>query len=472
MPKHLYLIINPDSGTGDPKAVLSEVSAELDQRTIEYVLKKVETPHEAFTAAQAIDLKKFDAVGVYGGDGTIIAVFKALYKQKTPVLIMPGGSANVLAKALNLPASAGDCLDLFLGNLYVLRHFGVAMANDAPLILDLHFGIWADSIEATNQRTKQRFGQLAYAFSAIKHLGSASRFNFQMTLDGKQVDVSAYACMVANEGYHTIIGVPFFPNSHTPGFLQVAAVKRVNQWAFLRWLTLRRLSIPTSSVVATWRVKEVVIQRAPKQMMFDDDIVTATLPLTIKSSPYMVAVIASTPDKSTFWRRLQMYAKVEPFRRYDHLRRFFRGGPSLKSSQIAPNLYVGGQYRPWAIARLRRWGVTGVVNMRNVRRPSNSRGLEVLNLPTPDHQPPSLASLYKGVEFIQHHLDAGGAVYLHCRLGEGRGPSMAAAYLISQGMRANDAVAHIERFRRLIRPNAKQLRQLARFEAELNQKKV
>ncbi|HSH31353.1 MAG TPA: dual specificity protein phosphatase, partial [Candidatus Saccharimonadales bacterium] len=68
-------------------------------------------------------------------------------------------------------------------------------------------------------------------------------------------------------------------------------------------------------------------------------------------------------------------------------------------------------------------------------------------------------------QFIAEQIRAGGAVYIHCRLGEGRGPTVAAAYLISQGMRPEDALAHLRRFRPFARPNKKQVRQLIRFAA-------
>ncbi len=469
MSKRIYVIINPSSGTGDPANVVPGIEAQLKQRSLEYTIKIAQTPSQAKAAASKVALAKYDAIAVYGGDGTVIAIFKAVYQAKIPVLILPGGSANVLAKALNLPPDVGKCLDLFVEDLYLLRRFGVALANDEPFILDLHFGVWAESIQSTSSRLKQAFGQLAYGLAAIKQLGSAAKYAYQLQLDGKKLKVDAYACIVANEGFHNILGVPLFPYPHTPGFLQVAAVKRVNQFVFLRWFILRCLGRQDSGVVEAWRVKEAVIEDAPQQMLFDDEALNAKLPFTIQASNYTIAAIAAPLTASSFWRRLRLQAAVEPYRIYDHLRRVVTGGPALKSTQIALNLYVGGQYRPWAVGRLRKWGITGVVNMRNLRHPSYSRGLEVLNLPTRDHHPPSLEALHKGVVFIQQHIQNGGAVYVHCQLGEGRGPIMAAAYLVSQGMRPRDAVAHIERFRRLVRPNAKQLHQLARFEEELKE---
>jgi diacylglycerol kinase (ATP) len=462
--------MNPAAGTGSSDSALESVKADLKERDFKYELVIVDTPDEAYQAASKIQPGQFDAIAVYGGDGTVIAVFKAIYKQPLPVLILPGGSANVLAKALSLPSSVGACLDILSDDLYVLRHFGVAMANDKPLMLDLQFGFWAETILSTNQKVKQVIGQLAYAASAIKLYSKASQYSYKLRLDGQNIYVDGYGCIIANEGYHNVLGLPLFLHSHTRGLLQVAVIKDVTPRALWRWLVLRQVGRDDQSVIQTWRVKAVTVDDAPGNMLYDDDQVQAEFPLSIEPSPYSVTAIgAATTAKSLFGHMLQRFGLTQ-YRVYDHLRRRLTGAPSLKSSQIAPNLYLGGQYRPWAIPVLKSWGVTGVVNMRMLRRPSTSPGLEVLNLPTRDHHAPSIESLRQGVEFIDRHLAAGGGVYMHCRLGEGRGPTMAAAYLISKGMRPQDAVAHIARFRRMVRPNASQLRQLARFQQELMSK--
>lgn len=44
---------------------------------------------------------------------------------------------------------------------------------------------------------------------------------------------------------------------------------------------------------------------------------------------------------------------------------------------------------------------------------------------------------------------------------------MAAAYLISQGMRPEDALAHLRQFRPFARPNRSQVRRLMRLADEL-----
>jgi diacylglycerol kinase (ATP) len=467
MPKQLYVIANPSAGTGDPAATVAELKTQLSSRKIDFRLEVVSTPAEAAAAARRGKAAKVDAVAVYGGDGTVVAAFKELYTAQVPILILPGGSANALAKALRLPSSIEQCLDLLMGDLFILRYFGVAQIKNQPLILDLHFGVWADAIRTTPLRHKQLFGQLAYAWTLSKQFAGSTKFDYVLKLDGRRLTIPAYACIVANEGFHNVLGTQLFPYQHVRGMLQVAFIKRANQLALLRWYLFRQMRLDDQSVISTYRVKEVEIIRAPDRMIMDDLEAKTRLPLAVKPTAYTVTVIAPPASLPGRLNRLWIRIKTIPLRHYDHWKRRLLGSPILATSQIYPNLYVGGQYRSAAAATLKQWGVTGVVNMRQLSRPVTTPGLEVLNLPTPDHQAPTIEALRQGVAFIDRHIASGGGAYVHCRLGEGRGPTMAAAYLVSQGMRARDALAHLERYRPLVRPNSRQIRQLARFEAEL-----
>lgn len=157
------------------------------------------------------------------------------------------------------------------------------------------------------------------------------------------------------------------------------------------------------------------------------------------------------------------YISVE--RGFDHTYRRLIGVPTLHNSEITPQLYLGGQYTSRGFNILKKRGVTGIVSLRiRARQGLPDLGeVQFLHLPTIDMTAPSLENLKKGVEFIDLHIKAGGKVYVHCAAGEGRGPSMAAAYLISTGLTPEDAWKQIREVRRFIRPNAKQQSRLEEF---------
>ncbi len=156
-------------------------------------------------------------------------------------------------------------------------------------------------------------------------------------------------------------------------------------------------------------------------------------------------------------------------RAVDHLWRMATGLPQAKRSLITPNLYVGGQYAPHAVDELERLGVTGIVNMRTHSIHQDIKGLKmnICNLPTPDYHAPSQEDLLKGIKFIQKQIKSKGKVYIHCRQGEGRGPTMAIAYLISTGLTYQDAYNFVQKVRTFINLTTEQKRALNIFEKKI-----
>ena len=128
------------------------------------------------------------------------------------------------------------------------------------------------------------------------------------------------------------------------------------------------------------------------------------------------------------------------------------GVPLMSNSRITPQIYVGPQYNRRGKRALEQEGITGVVNMR-VEFDDAAHGLTLAHychLPTVDDDQPAPAHLQQGVDFIQSVLDAGGKVYIHCKGGIGRAPTMAAAYFVSQGMTLEQALDLIQQTRPFI----------------------
>lgn len=68
-------------------------------------------------------------------------------------------------------------------------------------------------------------------------------------------------------------------------------------------------------------------------------------------------------------------------------------------------------------------------------------------LPTTDHTAPTMDALAMGVQMIRFLLSRGMKVYVHCKNGHGRAPTLIAAYFISQGMSPKKAIREIAKKR-------------------------
>jgi len=117
--------------------------------------------------------------------------------------------------------------------------------------------------------------------------------------------------------------------------------------------------------------------------------------------------------------------------------------------------------REAALAGLARQGVSLLINLHE--RPHDPgrlarHGLTELRLPVADFTPPSPAQLDRGVAATA----AGERVAVHCGAGKGRTGTLLACYLVSQGLDADAAIAHV----RAARPGSVETRaQAAAVEA-------
>ena len=155
------------------------------------------------------------------------------------------------------------------------------------------------------------------------------------------------------------------------------------------------------------------------------------------------------------------------------------GVPPLKYSRVTDSIYVGPQHRSNGKRALKQAGITHIINMRS-EFDDESYGLTLGDvrsdnycyLPTVDDNPISAEHIEKGIAYIDSAIEGGGKVYIHCSAGVGRAPSMAAAFLISRGYSAEEALGLIRQARPFIKPTAVQISALKLFERKVRQPQI
>jgi diacylglycerol kinase family enzyme len=97
--KTLWFITNPGSGS-TTKAKCEALEAVFAERGLA-LAGRTAFPAEKLPTGAQLTRKKVDTVVLFAGDGTINAALCALAKWKGAFLILPGGTMNLLAKALH-----------------------------------------------------------------------------------------------------------------------------------------------------------------------------------------------------------------------------------------------------------------------------------------------------------------------------------------------------------------------------------
>ena len=89
-------------------------------------------------------------------------------------------------------------------------------------------------------------------------------------------------------------------------------------------------------------------------------------------------------------------------------------------------------------------GITSDISLEE-NRVDTPFGVEsYLWLPTKDHTPPSADQLQLGARYIKNLVEEGKMLYVHCKNGHGRAPTLVSAYYILTGKTADEAIAFVE----------------------------
>lgn len=114
------------------------------------------------------------------------------------------------------------------------------------------------------------------------------------------------------------------------------------------------------------------------------------------------------------------------------------------SDRVDPHVIVGAYPFARDVEGLHAEGVRAVVNTCEeyggpVAR-YKAKGIEQLWIPTTDFTHPKLEDVEKAVEFIEHHVQRGDTVYVHCKAGRARSATVVMCWMLKyRGMTPDQA---------------------------------
>ena len=205
--REAYLIFNPVAGQGNPDRDLAMIRQILEPQVN---LHTIFTQPDIDPVEQAKDvivtLQNDDEPGCIiasGGDGTVSAIAGITIETGIPLGIIPRGTANAFAMALGLPTNLKQaCETIVAGNT---RMVDAAYCNEIPMVLLAGVGFEAGMVSNANREFKDRFGALAYIFSAAQQFFAQEDFNAKIELDDQVLEFRTGAVTVANAAPPTSI---------------------------------------------------------------------------------------------------------------------------------------------------------------------------------------------------------------------------------------------------------------------------
>ena len=200
--KKAMLIINPTSG-GEKALEYKEKLENKANEYFEYVETKItEKAKDATTFAEEASKENYEAVIVFGGDGTVNEVISGIAeKDYIPKLgIIPGGTGNLITKLLEISQDIDEAIDQLDFNK--TNSIDIGKANKSYFGYIFSVGSLPEAIHNVEIEDKTKYGVLAYAINTIKSVIKDEVFNIKIETENGSYEGEASQVLVLLSNYY------------------------------------------------------------------------------------------------------------------------------------------------------------------------------------------------------------------------------------------------------------------------------
>ena len=200
--KKAMLIINPTSG-GEKALDYKEKLENKAKEYFGYVETKITGKAKDATAfAEEASKENYEAVIVFGGDGTVNEVISGIAeKDYIPKLgIIPGGTGNLITKLLEIIQDINEAIDQLDFNK--TNAIDIGKANKSYFGYIFSVGSLPEAIHNVEIEDKTKYGVLAYAINTIKSVIKDEVFNIKIETENGSYEGEASQVLVLLSNYY------------------------------------------------------------------------------------------------------------------------------------------------------------------------------------------------------------------------------------------------------------------------------
>ncbi len=316
----IIVLLNPASGTvksdSDDAAkkgpsFRERIESCLKEKGARFEIRETTPEVGAHVLARQAAREGVKRIVVCGGDGTVMSAVNGLNtgqddtgeapgqgerpeQDERPVLsIVPGGTANLLAAALEIPTDIEDAIEIALSG--VERAIDLGRCGPHVFALGLGLGLTEKLVSQASARDKESLGKLAYAKAMFSELGARpTHFRFQID-GGPQTQARGVGIVIANAGK---VGgtLKFAPNAlMDDGLLDLCILHRFDLRDALRMVGKMVLgNLPEDRAVTFLQGKSIqILSEPPLDLQIDGEEVDESTPLTAQVLPGALRVRVS-----------------------------------------------------------------------------------------------------------------------------------------------------------------------------------
>ena len=256
--KNILFIVNPVSGTGKQKNIVTQINEFIDKNKFEITVKFTEYAGHAKEIVSH-EHPHFNIIVAVGGDGSVHEIGTSLIYTNTTLGIVPTGSGNGLARHLKIPVNIQKALTFLntitessfkkIDTVKINEHFFLGTAGVG---FDAHIG-WKFA-------TAPKRGFWSYIKITFKEFFSYKEQHYHLNIDGTPYEVKALLITIANsnqygnnayispnavidDGYLRIITLKRFPLIYAPLLTYQLFSKKINNSKFVTELKGKKIKI-------------------------------------------------------------------------------------------------------------------------------------------------------------------------------------------------------------------------------------
>jgi YegS/Rv2252/BmrU family lipid kinase len=277
----LAVIVNPIAGGGRSYRLIQRYIRQWPHPQWEVELMTTRPDQRAGSLVRGMLEDPPDLLAVCGGDGTINEVASQIPNPPFPVAVLPAGTANVMARELDLPLDPIRALRIALkrkARNVDLGELGGGSGRRFLFVAGVGFDAYV--VSSVKPRLKKMLGRAAFMIEAFRGLRSYTFPEFRIAAGNREF--SGTSCLVCNARSYGG-GLLFCPDADmTDGLLDVLILqgkRRTGLACFLLQAWFGRAA--TRDWVHRIQAKTVKIEGSSKVMVQTDGELAGRLPLEI-----------------------------------------------------------------------------------------------------------------------------------------------------------------------------------------------
>ena len=193
----IMLIINPTSG-GEKALDYKEKLENKAKKYFEQVDTRItQKAQDATHFAEEASKEKYEAVLVFGGDGTVNEVISGIAERDCipKLAIIPGGTGNLITKLLEINQDIDGAIDELDFSSTNKIDIGKSNGNYFGYIFSI--GSLPEAIHNVGIEDKTKFGMLAYAINTMKSVVTDQAFNITVeTENGNYIGPASHVLVL------------------------------------------------------------------------------------------------------------------------------------------------------------------------------------------------------------------------------------------------------------------------------------